>query len=166
MSTCTSVKMPAMGLPDFPPDMAFPRLSMSPADMSFAFEAKRAAIGPHIAKRWTWDEAFQRAQHERHYADKPFFAICRSGQPLGTVSFRVLADHVRFGEFYLFPVHQGQGIGSAVLAHGLAVANELHLAVRLEHLLWNPVGSLYRRHGFIEVGRSEIHRFMEHPNLR
>ncbi len=121
-------------------------------------------MGPHIVKRWAWDEAFQRDLHARRFAEKPFFEIRRAaGQRLGTVSFQVHPDHVRFGEFYLFPEYQGQGTGTAIFAHCLRVADSLNLPVRLEYLHWNPVGSLYRRHGFVEVGRSEIHCFMERP---
>jgi GNAT superfamily N-acetyltransferase len=153
-----------MQLPDLPPDLAFPMMGMSEDDLDFAFEAKRAAMGPHIIGRWGWDEAFQRDLHRRRYQEKPFFEVRRAGQRLGTVSFQVLTDHVRFGEFYLFPAHQGQGTGSAILVHCLAVADRLRLPVRLEYLWWNPVASLYRRHGFAEIARSEIHCFMERPS--
>lgn len=150
-----------MELPDLPPDMKFTRLGSNPGDIAFAFEAKRAAMGPHIIKRWPWDEAFQLALHERHYSEKPFFEIRRSEQRLGTLSLQRQPDHVRFGEFYLFPEHQGQGVGSTIFAHCLEVADRLQLPVRLEYLHWNPVGSLYRRHGFKEISRSEIHCFMQ-----
>lgn len=120
-------------------------------------------MGPHIVKRWAWDEAFQRDLHKRRFAEKPFFEVRRARQRLGTVSFQVLPDHVRFGEFYLFPVYQGQGTGSAILAHCLAVSDGLNIPVRLEYLRWSPVGSLYRRHGSAETGRSETHCFMERP---
>lgn len=150
-----------MELPDLPPDMKFARLGGDPSDIAFAFEAKRAAMGPHIIKRWTWDEAFQRELHERHYREKPFFEIRRSEQRLGTLSLHRQSDHMRFGEFYLFPEHQGRGAGSAILAHCLAVADSLRLPVRLEYLHWNPVGSLYRRHGFKEISRSETHCFLQ-----
>lgn len=150
-----------MDLPDLPPDLVFVRFGGDPSDIAFAFEAKRAAMGPHIIKRWTWDEAFQRDLHERHYSEKPFFEIRRSGQRLGILSFQRQTDHIRFGEFYLFPMHQGGGTGSAILAHCLTVADGLRLPVRLEYLHWNPVRSLYLRHGFNEIGRSETHRFMQ-----
>lgn len=152
-----------MELPALPPDLSFPRLGDSHADVAYAFEAKRAAMGPHIVRRWTWDEAFQRDLHQRRYDEKPFFEVRRAEQRLGTISFQALSDHARLGEFYLFPAYQGQGTGSAILAHCLAVADRLNLPVRLEHLHWSPVGSLYRRHGFAEVSRSETHCFMERP---
>lgn len=152
-----------MRLPALPPDLIFPQLGACREDVDFAFEAKRAAMGPHIVKRWAWDEAFQRDLHQRRFGEKPFFEIKQAEQRLGTVSFHVQSRYVRFGEFYLFPEHQGWGIGSAILTHCLSVADGLKLPVKLEHLHWSPVGSLYRRHGFTEIGRSETHCFMERP---
>jgi hypothetical protein len=34
-------------------------------------------------------------------------------------------------------------------------------AGRLQHLAWNPVGSLYRRHGFAETGRDDTFVYMD-----
>ena len=150
-----------MKLPPLPPDLTFTQLDACQDDFAFAFEAKRAAMGPHIVKRWAWDETFQRDVHKCRYREKPFFEIRRQEDRLGTVSFQVLPEHVRFGEFYLFPMHQGRGTGSAILTHCVSLAEGLGLPVRLEYLHWNPVGSLYLRHGFTEIGRSETHCFME-----
>ncbi|MBL3705789.1 GNAT family N-acetyltransferase [Sulfitobacter sp. BDSS02] len=150
-----------MELPDLLPDIKFLRLGRAPGDVDFAFEAKRAAMGPHIVKRWTWDEGFQRDLHERHYGEKPFFEIRRREDRLGTLSLQKQSDHLRFGEFYLFPTHQRQGVGSVILTHCLAFADGIGLPVRLEYLHWNPVGALYQRHGFKEIGRSETHCFMQ-----
>lgn len=150
-----------MELPDLPPDLTFARLGSDPADIDFAFDVKRAALGPYIRERWGWDEGLQRDLHARHFSEKPFLAIRRSGQRLGTLSFQQKPDHLRFGEFYLFPQHQGRGTGRAILAHCLAVADSMKVPVRLEHLHWNPVGSLYRRMGFQDIGRSDTHCFMQ-----
>jgi GNAT superfamily N-acetyltransferase len=150
-----------MDLPDLPPDLTFARLGSAPGDVAFAFQAKQAAMGPHIIRRWTWDEAFQRRLHEHNFSAKAFYEIRRAEQRIGTLSLQRETDHLRFGEFYLFPEHQGRGTGSEILAHCLAVADDLGLSVRLEYLHWNPVGSLYRRHGFKEIGRSETHCFMQ-----
>ena len=155
-----------MVLPDLRPDFTFPRLPETAEAIEFAFEAKRAAMGPHIVRRWGWDEAFQRELHQRRFAEKPFFQIRRGEQPLGTLSLQLAPDHVRFGEFYLLPAHQGRGVGSAILRHCLALADQCGLPVRLEHLHWNPVGSLYRRHLFVDTGSSDIYTLMERPTSR
>jgi GNAT superfamily N-acetyltransferase len=150
-----------MDIPDLPPDITFSRLPHTAEAIDFAFEAKRAAMGPHIMRRWAWDEEFQRDLHQRHFDEKPFYQIRRCETPVGTLSFQVAADHVRFGEFYIFPGFQGQGLGSAILRHCLALADCLGLPTRLEHLHWNPVRSLYLRHCFTDAGQSDIHIRME-----
>lgn len=124
-----------MDLPDLPPDYAFPRLPRTQEASDFAFEAKREAMGPHIRRRWPWDEAFQRGLHQRRVEDKPFFLITRAGQSIGTLSLMVMPDHVRFGEFYLLPALHGQGSGTAILRHCLALADALALPVLLSTTL-------------------------------
>ena len=155
-----------MNLPDLPPDLSFPPLPATKEALEFAFEAKRDALGPHIIERWGWDEAFQREVHGRHFSERPYFQIMQGKRPLGVLSFMVFPDHARFGEFYLFSEHHGRGIGSTILRHCLSLADEIGLPVRLEYLHWNPVGSLYRRHGFTEIGRTDIHFLMQRPAQR
>jgi GNAT superfamily N-acetyltransferase len=150
-------------LPDLPPDLSFPSLGACPGDLDFAFESKRQALGPHVAARWGWDDAFQREVHIQRFSAKPLFAIQRAEERLGTISVEVQGTSMRLGEFYLFPGHQGQGIGTRVLQHCLELADHLQLPVRLEYLIWNPVGALYRRCGFVEHARSDIHVFLERP---
>ena len=109
------------------------------------------------------DEALQLRLHRERFAGKPFFRIVWRGKDIGTVSLMRLADHVRFGEFYLLAAYQRCGIGGAILRHCLALSDTQGMPVRLEYLKWNPVGTLYRRHGFAVVGETEIHWLMERP---
>ena len=153
-----------MKIPDWAPDFTFPRLRDDAEDASFAYQAKRAALGPHVAARWGWDDVFQRRVHDDRYRTKPFFAIERAGERLGTVSIEILATYMRFGEFYILPSFQGRGIGTGIARHCLALADDLKLPVRLEYLCWNPVGTLYRRLGFVEQARSDTHVLMERPS--
>jgi GNAT superfamily N-acetyltransferase len=129
-------------------------------DFNFAYEAKKLALGPHVEAHWSWNDEFQLGLHQQRWSERPWFVMELEGVPIGTVSIERHEDHIRFGEFYLLPSHQRCGIGSAVLHRILAQADEHHLPVALEYLKWNPVGSLYRRHGFVVVGESEIHYFM------
>jgi GNAT superfamily N-acetyltransferase len=152
-----------MHLPDLPPDLQFVALARDEPALRYAFEAKRAAMGPYIVQRWGWDEALQLRLHRERFADKPFCKIVWRQQDVGTLSLMRLADFIRFGEFYLFPEHQRRGIGSKILQHCLSLADAEALPVRLEYLKWNPVGSLYRRHGFAVVGETDIHWLMERP---
>jgi GNAT superfamily N-acetyltransferase len=155
-----------MHLPDLPPDVQFHLLPQSEQALRFSFEVKRAAMGPYIAERWGWDEALQMQTHQAHFGEKPFFKIVLDGRDVGIVSVMRLHGHIRFGEFYLLPDCQGKGLGTRVLQHCLFLADEQGLPVRLEHLKWNPVGSLYRRNGFAVVGETEIHWFMERTPVK
>ncbi|RVU86581.1 N-acetyltransferase [Leucothrix sargassi] len=130
-------------------------------DIDFAFEAKRQAMGPHITKKWGWDETFQRNLHEQRYSEKPWFIIYLGDDPIGTVSIYELPKHTRFGEFYLLDDYRNKGIGSKILKVFLAECDEQSKSVVLEYLKWNPVGSLYKRNGFEVTSENEIHYFME-----
>jgi GNAT superfamily N-acetyltransferase len=150
-----------MDIPALPPDISFDRLPQTPEARDFAFEVKRAAMGPHIMARWGWDEAFQRNFHEQRFRDTPLSRIVHNGQAVGTVALTALADHLRLDEFYLHPAYQGQGLGTRILNHCLAIANARGMPLRLRYLKWNPVGSLYRRHGFTVIDETDIHFIME-----
>ncbi|WP_046868591.1 GNAT family N-acetyltransferase [Microvirga massiliensis] len=148
-------------LPNIVPDFEFRRLGYSEAEIGYAFEVKKAALRPHVEKRWPWDEAFQFDLHQKRYAEKPFFKIIHKGAAIGVVSVLQASDHIRFGEFYIFREHQGHGLGTKILCHVLALADAATLPVRLEYLKWNPVGSLYLRNGFQVTHETETHYFLE-----
>lgn len=150
-----------MHLPDLEPDTHFAPLPRTEPAFRLSFEVKRAALGPHIARRWGWDDALQQDLHRRRFETKPFLAIVVAGQDVGTLSLIRADDHIRFGEFYLLPARQGAGMGTRILRHCLALTDAAGLRVRLEYLKWNPVGSLYRRHGFREIAETDTHWYLE-----
>jgi GNAT superfamily N-acetyltransferase len=145
--------------------MHFTLRPASPDEVDLAFAIKRDAMGPHIIAKWGWDEAFQREHHRRQWVEKPWLFICIGNARVGTVSIHWKPDHLRFGEFYIVGNHRGQGLGSLVLASALRQADARRLETRLEILKWNPVRSLYERHGFRVVGENDIHYFaVRQPN--
>ncbi|NTG25072.1 GNAT family N-acetyltransferase [Agrobacterium rhizogenes] len=152
-----------MKVPNLPPDLKFRMLTPTDEEVEFSFQAKKQALGPHIIHQWGWDEKFQREVHDQRLREKPFCQIELNERPIGTLSLQLRPEFVRFGEFYLIDSFRGLGIGSKILAHCLELADDEDLPVRLEYLLWNPVGSLYRRYGFVEVGRTSTHFLMERP---
>jgi len=153
----------SMYLPDLPPNIHFEPLPKTAEASDFAFEVKRFALGPHITVRWDWDEDFQRRFHQLRFDERPLSRITVAGQPAGTIAVTRLSDHIRLDEFYLVPAHQRHGLGTRILNHCLAIADTLGLPVRLQYLKWNPVGSLYRRHGFSQVDETDTHYIMERP---
>lgn len=154
-----------MDIPTLSPDLRFRRLTNSAQDIAFSFEVKKAAMGPHIAQKWGWDEQYQFKVHLDHFGEKPFFAIECGEASIGTLSLVQQGGFARFGEFYILPARQGRGLGTRILRHVLQVVDEMSLPVRLEYLKWNPVGSLYKRHGFAIIGETDIHWLMERPSI-
>ena len=153
-----------MDIPDLPPDVSFDRVPQTPEAREFAFEVKRAAMGPHIMVQWGWDEAFQRNFHEQRFRETPLSRIVHNGQAVGTIALTALVEHLRLDEFYLLPANQGRGLGTRILKHCIAIADACGMPVRLRYLKWNPVGSLYRRHGLKVIDETEIHFIMERVN--
>ena len=136
-------------------------------DIDFAFEVKKQAMKPYIDAKWGWDERFQKELHRHRFAQKSWFLILYNAEAVGTVSIDHQAKHVRFGEFYIADDYRGQGIGTKILSDFLVEMDKGSHRVILEYLKWNPVGSLYKRHGFEPFGENEIHFFMaREPSLR
>ena len=131
------------------------------SSFEFAFRAKKEALGPHVAVKWGWDDAFQRRVHAERWATRSFFRIVVDGVSVGTVAIDDAPTHVRFSEFYLLPAFQRKGTGSKVLASVVERSTEKGLPVRLECIKWNPALSLYMRAGFVITGESDTHYFME-----
>jgi GNAT superfamily N-acetyltransferase len=150
-------------LPDAPPDVRFAALPRDLAAFRYSFAVKQAAMRTYIEPRWGWDDALQKQLHRERLDAKPFARILWRDRAVGTVSLMRMADHVRFGEFYLFPEYQRLGLGSRILRHCLLLTDATSLPVRLVYLKWNPVGTLYRRHGFAVAGETETHWLMERP---
>lgn len=130
-------------------------------DYDFCWLAKKAAMGPHIAQRWGWDDALQETIHRERWNDRPWSLIILDDKKIGTLSiYDRMTDSVRFGEFYLLPHHQNRGIGTRVLEKFLADCDTTRLTVELEYLKWNPVGSLHKRHGFVTYDENDTHYFL------
>ena len=133
-----------------------------PEDFDFAFTVKKQAMGEHIRARWEWDEEFQLNLHRTRWTEKPWFVIDIDGTDVGTISLHELdSNTLRLGEFYLRDISRNNGLGTAVLSRVLEASDVKGQTVVLEALKWNPVRSLYERHGFSITPENEIHYFME-----
>src|SRR4051812_16685278 len=87
-------------LPALEPDISFELLPFGKEAFEFCFSVKKEALGPHICSRWPWDECYQRKIHLARMTEKPFFSISQNAVRVGTLSWLVHPDHVRFGEFF------------------------------------------------------------------
>jgi len=144
-------------------------LELRPVDDSefdFAFQAKRDAIGPHVCVRWEWDESWQLEHHRGRWQSKPWQVILLDSQRIGTVSIDIQPSHLQFGEFYILAPWRNRGLGTEVLCRALSVADDKGIETRVEYLKWNPVASLYRRHGFAVYAENDTHYFLRRAPIR
>jgi len=160
----TAIKLPQMQI--FEKRVKTELRPCKPADFDFAFHAKKDAMGSHIAEKWGWDEEYQLSLHQQRWQEKPWFVIMLKGQKIGTVSIQQLENSVRFGEFYLLADYRNKGIGTAIIKEFLQDCDKQKIKVVLEYLKWNPVGAMYKRHGFKVVSENDIHYFMEREPKR
>jgi GNAT superfamily N-acetyltransferase len=143
-----------------PPDSPKTRPATE-SDRGFAYEVKRAALGPYVEQVWGWDEAVQRAFHAREWDARRTDIIVIDGEDAGTVQFvRREADYL-LGEFYLLPRFHRQGAGSRLMRRMLATADAEGLPVTLQVIKINPAKALYERHGFRVSGETATHFLME-----
>jgi len=153
-----------MRLSDLPPDIAFTPLDPSSrADFDFSYAVKKAALGPHVATKWGWDDVHQTEVHACYCAGRPFLRIVHNGESAGTISLLRNDKSIEFNEFYLLPAFQNKGLGSRILLHVFDTIAPSGLPIRLKYLKWNPVGRLYARHGFQITGETGTHWLMERP---
>jgi GNAT superfamily N-acetyltransferase len=151
-----------MLLPEFPPDLCFQTIrSDDPAGCEFVFQAKKAALGPHIVPKWGWDEAGQRELHCERLKIREYLKILQNECSVGVIALTQSSGHFELDDLYIMPEHQNRGIGTRVLRHCIQTCRGMPL--RLCCIKWNPVGSLYRRHGFVVIGETETHWLLERP---
>jgi GNAT superfamily N-acetyltransferase len=129
-------------------------------DFAFAFEVKKDAMGQHISSQWGWDDRYQLDVHKQRWSEKPWFVVMLGAEAIGTVSIYDQLDFIRFGKFYILNSFRRKGLGSMILSEFLKGCDRSNRSVKLEYLKWNPVGSLYKRHGFEVGSENKIHYFM------
>jgi GNAT superfamily N-acetyltransferase len=136
-------------------------ISADESHYEFAYQVKKAAEGEYITAIWGWNENVQRDFHDKEWKQKKPQIILYEGRSVGTLSVVENEDCIEFGRFFILPECQNMGIGTFLLRGVLNKADKLNRPVRLAHLRNSPVGSLYKRHGFILLNENETHCFME-----
>ncbi|MBT6145153.1 MAG: GNAT family N-acetyltransferase [Gemmatimonadetes bacterium] len=133
----------------------------TPADSEFAYMVKEAAFRVYVEHIKTWDEADQRRQHLRRFAEQEFHVIERGLARIGVVAMVVHDNHVKLNQLMIHPDHQDAGVGAQCLRWILDRAHGLGLPVRLQCMKVNPRSvAFYERHGFRIVDEGETHYTM------
>ncbi len=85
--------------------------------------------------------------------------IVADEQRVGFLATQQQEQHLLLDHLYIKPVHQGRGIGSAVLQLVFAQAERLHLPVKLGALKESDSNRFYMRHGFQLIEQAEFDNY-------
>jgi GNAT superfamily N-acetyltransferase len=115
----------------------------------------------HIARRYGWDESFQRQYHQTDYVPRQTRIIVADGIDVGWMIVGEADSAFELHEIYLQPEHQGRGIGSHLIKTLLAEAERHSKPVKLQVLKVNVrARQLYERFGFQPAGETKTHLLM------
>lgn len=124
------------------------------ADSDFCFALHKAAMRPYVEAVWGWDEAVQRAFHERGFDPDHMQVITVDGRDAGVLAVDYRPTEIYLSRIEVHPDYQGQGIGSELIRALLAEAAGRDQPLVLDVLVVNPrAHALYRRLGFLDVAR-------------
>ena len=98
---------------------------------------------------------------EVNYGYECSHVIICSGEKVGTLKYRVLADNIEIIQLHVHPENQGKGLGTMVMERVLGWSKEKHKKIELSVLKANPARLLYERLGFSITGEDEYEYFME-----
>jgi ribosomal protein S18 acetylase RimI-like enzyme len=109
-------------------------------------------MGPYVARIWGWDDAVQRAFHQRWFDATRLRIVTCDGLDVGVLDVEDRPDEVFLGRIEILPEHQGRGIGTRLLHQLLADAAMRGHPVVLEVLTSNQrARAFYARLGFHEL---------------
>jgi ribosomal protein S18 acetylase RimI-like enzyme len=106
-----------------------------------------------IEKTWGWDEAWQRADFDRRFAESIVSTIEVAGRAVGSVWLEWKPDCLYIHELQIMPEWQGRGFGTAVLQQVIEQASGRRFPVTLSVVPANRRAKrLYERVGFKVTG--------------
>ncbi|MGY0020655.1 N-acetyltransferase family protein [Streptomyces sp. cg35] len=130
---------------------ALPAWELRPAlvaDIEVIVELRAAVMRADLERLGRYDPHRVRQRFRDSFAPMHTLVVEADGAFAGCVTLRPDGDDLRLEHFYLAPVHQGRGLGSAVLGALLDRADADARAVRLDVLQGSAARRLYERHGF------------------
>src|SRR3954453_5192270 len=132
------------------------------ADADFALTVHHQAYRDVIERQYgTWDESTQDKFFAAAWAASAHDIVVCDDVRCGYVCIEDRIDHIYVREIVIAPDFQRRGIGTRILTEILSGASQRRVPVRLQTQVVNRAANLYRRLGFIETGRTDIHLLME-----
>jgi ribosomal protein S18 acetylase RimI-like enzyme len=130
--------------------------------MEFARAVHHQAYRDVVEQQYgRWDEKEQDNFFAENWASATFKIVLCDGIPCGYMCIEDRANDIHVRELVILPEFQNRGVGSSLLSAAMKRARERRVPVRLGTLHVNRAANLYRRLGFQETGRTEIHILFE-----
>ena len=125
----------------------------SESDRAFLYALHCTTMHEVIEKTWGWDEAWQRSDFDRRFAEYLVWIIERDSRPAGSLWLEWKPDSLYIHELQILPDFQGKGIETAVLQNVIEQGASRGLPVSLSVVPANPGAKrLYERLGFEVTG--------------
>jgi len=130
----------------------------APQDSEFAFNVKKSAFRKYIEMVWGWNDAEQRAMHERRFAEHEFWIVSMDEIDIGILALVRTSDRIDVNQLFLLSDYQRQGIGCYCMQRILAESKKKDMPVYIQTLKVNiPAQNFAEKLGFRKVGETATH---------
>ncbi|MET8329791.1 GNAT family N-acetyltransferase [Streptomyces sp. NPDC005181] len=136
------------------------------ADLEAMTELRALVMRPDLERLGRYDEHRVRQRLRDIFAPEHTSVVLADGEIAGCVTLRPVDNGWWLENFYLSPVLQGQGIGSAVLRTLLERADADGADVRLDVVQGSAARRLYERHGFTLEREDPIDVYLVRRSVR
>ena len=142
--------------------MKITRRQATEADTAFARRVHHAAYRDVVERQFgAWNEADQDRFFESDWRDAAFEIVLADGTPCGYTCIEDRAADVHVRELVVAPDFQGRGIGTTILREVIERAEARGVPAHLGTFRTNRALDLYRRLGFREIERTDVHVILE-----
>ena len=134
----------------------------SAEDRTFLRKLNRLAYEDVVVRQFgSWDDNAQRQRFDSKLQRAELRIVETEGQPIAAIWSSEQEDHIFLHELLVLPEFQNKGIGSQILRWEIDRVEPSKKPIRIHTLVLNSAQEFYKRHGFKEIGRSEIYVDME-----
>jgi GNAT superfamily N-acetyltransferase len=131
-------------------------------DYAFLHKLNRLAYEDLVKRQFgKWDDNSQKERFNSKLQHATFRIVELSERPIAAVWSSEHDDHIYLHELLVLPEFQNQGVGSQILHWEFDQAEAVRKPIRLHTLALNRSQVFFKRHGFIETGRSDLFLGME-----
>ena len=107
----------------------------------------------------------QHSHYQTYYPHAQFDCVLQNGLVIGRLYVHRGVEEMRIIDINLLPAYCNQGLGTVILQHLLAEADEKHLSISAHVEFSNPARRLYARLGFAEVEERGAYLFVVRPAM-